>query len=209
MVRIFLLIVMFLPTINGCEHKAQERHYQEIVIEAPVQSPSEMANDPHAGLGLAIPIVGQKARTESGLVWDVPSGWQEVAGGGMRVVSFKRTDDPEAIDVSIVTLAGAAGGLEANLTRWASQIGLDMAQDGRISQLIGNAMLLKTQDDLDLKLFDFSKFQKDQDSSAKSIVAAMVQIKESTVFIKMTGTIKSVNENLEAFKTLAQSVRQK
>ena len=202
---IFLLFLM----TAGCEHKIQERHYREIVIEAPIQSSLVMVNDPHAGLGLDIPIIGQKARIESDLAWDVPSGWQEIVGEGMRVVSFKRSDDPESVDVSIVTLSGAADGLEANLTRWSSQIGLDLSQDGGIALLIQDAMLLKTQDGLDLKLFDFSKLQKDQDRSTKSMIAAMAQINGSTVFVKMTGMIKAVNENLESFKTLARSVRQK
>jgi len=35
----------------------------------------------------------------------------------------------------------------------------------------------------------------------------MIQTNESTVFVKMTGTIKTVNENLESFKALTQSVR--
>ena len=171
----FFIFLLFLMTA-GCEHKTQERHYREIVIEAPIHSSLVMANDPHAGLGLDIPIIGQKARIESDLAWDVPSVWQEIAGEGMRVVSFKRSDDPESVDVSIVTLSGAAGGLEANLTRWSSQIGLDLSQDGGIAPFIQDAMLLKTQDGLDLKLFDFSKLQKDQDRSTKSMIAAMTQI---------------------------------
>ena len=108
------------------------------------------------------------------------------------------------------SLGGAAGGLQANLTRWASQIGLDVTQDPEgIQELIDDAVIFKTPEGLEVKLFDYSNLQKNAEPSAKSMVASMIQTDESTVFVKMTGTIKTVNENLESFKALTQSVRQK
>ena len=44
---------------------------------------------------------------------------------------------------------------------------------------------------------------------ARSTDAAMVEINGSTVFVKMTGTVKTVTDNLESFKTLSRSVRPK
>jgi hypothetical protein len=209
MFNIFLMLLIFLIPATGCERKTQERHYEEIAIEAPAQSQSMMA-DPHAGLGLNIPMGGQMEKVESKLTWTVPEGWQELAGGGMRIATFKRMDDPDAVDVSIVSLGGVAGGLQANLTRWAGQIGLDVTQDQNgIKELIDDAIISKTQAGLEVKSFDYTKLQKNADPSSKSMVASMIQTNESTVFVKMTGTIKTVNENLESFKALTQSVRQK
>lgn len=193
----------------GCDQKPAERHYAEVVIEAPMPNPSAMMGDPHAGLGLDIPMVNATTRVQSDLTWDVPSGWQEVAGSGMRIATFKRADNPDAIDVSIVTLSGPAGGLEANLTRWAGQISLDLTANDGLSNLIDSAQVLKTQSGLELKIFDFTQLQKGLDQSEKSTVAAMVEINGSTVFVKMTGTVKTVTDNLESFKTLSRSVRPK
>lgn len=209
MFNILLMLLISLVLIIGCERKTQERHYEEIAIEAPAQSQPMMA-DPHAQLGLNIPMGGQMEKVETNLTWNVPEGWQELPGGGMRVATFKRTDDPDAVDVSIVSLGGAAGGLEANLTRWAGQIGFDVTQDPEgIKKLIDDAVVLKTQEGLEVRLFDYTKLQKNADPSSKSMVASMIQTNESTVFVKMTGTIKTVNENLESFKSLTQSVRPK
>lgn len=193
----------------GCDQKPQERKYVEIVKETPMPNSSAMMGDPHAGLGLDIPMANSSSGVSSDLAWDVPSGWQEVAGSGMRVASFKRSDDPEAIDVSVVSLSGPAGGLEANLTRWAGQIALDLSANDGLSQLINRAEVLKTQDGRELKVFNFTQLQEGQDPSTKSTVAAMVEINGSTIFVKMTGAINEVTDNLETFKTLARSVRAK
>lgn len=209
MLNKFLCMTVCLLLLTGCDQKPRERHYREVVIEAPMPNPSAMMNDPHAGLGLNIPMGRSSAGAESWLAWDVPTGWQEVAGSGMRVATFKRSDDPDAIDVSIVTLSGPAGGLEANLTRWAGQINLDLSQNNGLSKLIDNAEVLKTQGGLELKIFDFTQLQKSQEPSDKSTVAAMVLINDSTVFVKMTGTVQTVTDNLEPFKALAGSVRPK
>lgn len=206
--KFFVFSICCLALIS-CDQKPAERHYAEVVIEAPMPNPSAMMGDPHAGLGLDIPMVNAATRVQSDLTWDVPSGWQEVAGSGMRVATFKRADNPDAIDVSIVTLSGPAGGLEANLTRWAGQISLDLTANDGLSKLIDSAQVLKTQGGLELKIFDFTQLQKGLDPSEKSTVAAMLEINGSTVFVKMTGTVKTVTDNLESFKTLSQSVRSK
>lgn len=205
----FLFISLCCIAFIGCDQKPAERHYAEVVIEAPMPNPSAMMGDPHAGLGLDIPMVNSTTRVQSDLTWDVPSGWQEVAGSGMRIATFKRADNPDAIDVSIVTLSGPAGGLEANLTRWAGQISLDLTANDGLSKLIDSAQVLKTQGGLELKIFDFTQLQKGLGPSEKSTVAAMVEINGSTVFVKMTGTVKTVTDNLESFKTLSRSVRPK
>ena len=63
------------------------------------------------------------------LAWDLPEGWTETPGNGMRLVTFHSTDkDP--VECTIVSLGGMAGGLESNIVRWMGQINIPMpAQD--------------------------------------------------------------------------------
>lgn len=209
MFKIFFILFLCVA-FTGCDQKTQARHYEEVSIKSPVSSMPVMANDPHAGLGFNIAMGGSKETSNSGLAWTVPDGWQESPGGGMRVATFKRQDDPQAIDVSIVMLGGAAGGLQANLTRWAGQIGLNLTQDQQaVSQWIDNAPALPTHGGSQAKFFDYTKLQKSADPSSKSMVASMIETADAIVFVKMTGTVKTVNENLESFKALTQSVRSK
>ena len=232
----FILVLIFIPFFAGCEQKEQERHYQEVIIKPKMPSIPAMAEDPHtgltmnspmgedphagldmnspmgadphAGLNMNIPMMNQAGSQNSSLAWEVPNGWEEVSGSGMRVASFKIVGKPDAIDVSIVSLGGMAGGLEANLNRWADQIKLDInAQE--LAQFIESATTVKTQSGVDAKIFDFTKLQKGQNPSTKSMIAAMIDVGGATVFVKMTGTIEAVTNNFEAYKSLTQSVHNK
>ncbi|TVR53288.1 MAG: hypothetical protein EA425_03640 [Puniceicoccaceae bacterium] len=59
------------------------------------------------------------------LAYQTPEGWVELTAGGMRAASFTIPggDRPDA-DVSVIALAGAAGGEGANISRWGTQLGL-------------------------------------------------------------------------------------
>jgi hypothetical protein len=64
-------------------------------------------------------------RAEEGQIrWTAPAGWQEESGGRYR---FGK-DDPR-LEMTVVRLAGAAGGTLANVNRWREQLGLDPVTD--------------------------------------------------------------------------------
>jgi hypothetical protein len=203
------LIALLIPLfISGCSKGASERHYEEIVIQAPALNTPTMAEDPHEALGLDIPIMKNHTREDIGLTWDVPTGWKEEPGSGMRMATFHLSDHPDDIDASIVSLGGVAGGVSANLARWAKQINLDVAS-AEFDQFVNEAPVLKTAAGIEARIFDFTKLQLGENPSAKSMIAAIVELGDETVFVKMTGTIQAVWTNKEAFKELTQSVRKK
>jgi len=230
LMKFFLLAFIIPVVLYGCGKSSSERHYEEVVIDAPASNAPFMAmgEDPHAGLSLDIPIMNdlpltnqnvksgrfdieqgkviqQYTKEDGALTWSVPSGWQEEPGSGMRVVSFMLVDNPEAIDVSIVSLGGMAGGVGANLSRWAKQIELDVTSQD-LDQLISRAPVVKTKAGAVATVFDFTKLQEGQPPSTKSTMAAMIELGEATVFVKMTGTIEAVLANKQAFEQLTQSV---
>ncbi len=201
------LVLLILFCASGCDSKISERVYEQVMIEAPQQDMSMMA-DPHAGLGLNIDMGAQGQAHQHGLQWDVPKDWSELPASGMRVASFKNAQDPDAIDVSIVSLSGEAGGLEPNLIRWANQIGIDLQEKpDKLQDFIQKAGTLKTRDGSQAMVFDFSQLE-DLPPSSKSTVASMLRVGDATVFVKMTGTVKSIAENLESFEFLTQSLRE-
>ena len=131
------------------------------------------------------------------LAWDVPSAWSQGAGDGMRLGTFHLASDPSAFDCSIVSLPGGAGGLEANLKRWMGQINLDIS-DGQLAQFIAASKG---------RIFDFTQLQKDRDVLTPSMLVAMLNMRGTTVFIKMKGSIAAINENKGSFLALVKSVR--
>lgn len=201
-----LCILVIIASLSGCDAKIQERVYDQIVIEAPQQDMSMM--DPHAGLGLNIDMGSQEFPHQHGLKWDVPKEWGEFPASGMRVASFKNAQDPDAIDVSIVSLSGEAGGLEPNLIRWANQIGIDLQENPeKLQDFIQKARSIKTLDGSQAMIFDFSKLQ-DLSPASKSTVASTIRLGDATVFVKMTGTVKSIADNIASFESLTRSLRE-
>jgi hypothetical protein len=56
--------------------------------------------------------------------YDVPPGWNEVPATGMRVAAFKVTSGDKSAEVTVIPLAGQAGGELANINRWRGEVGL-------------------------------------------------------------------------------------
>ncbi len=208
-----VLLIVFL--INGCSDKPAVRHYTEIIVdEKPALPPMvQAADDPHAGLNMSgamtQPMPTANAHIKDKLTWTTPQGWEQSAGTTMRLASFKLIKDPTAIDCSIVSLGGMAGGLEANLQRWLGQIKLSIS-DEQLREFIANAKTLKTTSGLDVQLFDFTTLQKaNTDGATPTILAAMLTVDEATVFIKMNASIAVTKEQRNAFESLVRSVRAK
>jgi len=182
------IICIFALLLGGCGQKSHERHYMEIVDQA-----SEV-NTP-----------GDTLTKNNVLNWVSPKGWREEAGTDMRLASFHQVDDPAQIDCYIVALSGAAGGLDANLGRWMRQLGIEASGDD-LKILINLAQTLKTKGGFEARIFDFSALQTHGSSSDKSMLAAMISLGQTTIFVKMTGSIESVKQNKANFLKLIGSI---
>ena len=181
-------IIYLLILLTGCEQKPQVRHYTEITIRIP-DKPMAMSN--------AMPTANDTIKNK--ITWDLPNGWVEESGGPMRLTTFKLSSNPEAFDGSIVALPGGAGGLVANLKRWMGQINLNTT-DAEFDQF------MRSSKD---GVYDFTKLQQGQSPYSKSLIAAMIDIDGTTVFVKLNGTLTIVKEYRAAFLSLVRSVRLK
>ena len=165
--------------------------------------------DPHAGLNMAAMGGLIEAPTSQNLLtWQAPEGWSEEAGKHMRMVSFHAAADPKAIDCYIIGLAGPAGGAEANLQRWLGQLGLDPSDDN-VKALMVAAQTVNTKDGLACKVFDFTAMQAKAPATDKSMLAAMIGLDKTTVFVKMTGSMDAIKNNRVNFLILLGSIARK
>ncbi|MBF0511441.1 MAG: hypothetical protein HQL13_03835 [Candidatus Omnitrophica bacterium] len=190
MVWIFCFFALIL---TGCQQKSQERQYTEI--------------NTAAHQGPVCPLAQSVAHGMRGapLSWVIPEGWSQKAATPMRMASFYLVSSPEAIDCSIIALRGSAGGLEANLARWAQQIGLEASSDN-LKYLNDSAESLNTQDGLEVKVFDFSGLAFHAKGSGQSMMVAPIALDDMTVFVKMTGCVESVKQNRNSFLKLIRSI---
>ncbi len=223
MIWILCILTLFL---GSCEQKPQESHYKEVVLQAPqVNTPSipqaPQANptsapaadvlpaDPHAGLDMsAMGGLISQTTSQNLLAWGRPEGWKQEAGTHMRMATFHQVADPQAIDCSIIALGGPAGGPEANLSRWMGQLGLQVSDDN-LKQLLMSVQNLTTKGGLEAKVFDFTILQTKGNPSDKSMIAAMMTVDQTTVFVKMTGSMEAVKQNKDNFLKLLGSMTRK
>lgn len=176
---------------------------------SPPGAKTDSAADPHAGFDMsAMGGIISAPTSQNLLAWASPDGWKEEAGAHMRMASFRMVADPKAIDCSIIALSGPAGGLEANLNRWTGQLGLQVSED-HLKQLLISVENLKTKGGLEVKVFDFTHLQAQGSPSDKSMLVGMIAVDQTTVFVKMTGTMETVKQNKDHFLKLVGSMVRK
>ena len=141
------------------------------------------------------------------LIWKTPEGWSEEPGGGMRVATFRAQDDAGGIECSIVSLGGGAGNFQANVVRWMKQINIDIPPQAQLEEFLSKQELVKTEGGFEMTMIDFTQFA--QEAMTPSMIAAVAEFPESTMFVKMTGAQKSVLANRDKFKNLCQSLNLK
>ncbi len=131
------------------------------------------------------------------LDWKLPSGWIEQPPSNMRVGSFKiMSKIGGSVDVSIVALAGDAGGDLANVNRWRGQIGLDPIAG---SDLAAKSEMISAAGQR-MRLVNF-------ENSGKRLVAVACAHDGKTWFFKMTGDDAAVEAALPSFRTFLSSLK--
>lgn len=172
-------------------------------------------DDIHKKFKAAPPMSGRMAMdpalmdsvAATALSWTTPEGWHEEKGGGMRVATFKAGAGDLAVETSVISLAGSAGGMAANVSRWMGQLNLDVPSAVELDKFIERQETVKTTSGLAVKLIDFTQMQTDDQPEVPSMIAAVVEGSGNQVFIKMTGTKKAVQKNFDAFKALIGSLK--
>ena len=82
---------------------------------------------PTEAVGAVEPAFGDWLRTVrfdgGGPAWDVPTGWEERPGGGMRFATLVPADGLEATVIKLPVRGDAAEQIDANFDRWRGQVG--------------------------------------------------------------------------------------
>ena len=157
--------------------------------------------------GMAMDPALMNSVAATALSWTTPEGWQEEKGGGMRVATFKAGVGDLAVETSVISLAGSAGGMAANVSRWMGQLNLDIPSAVELDKFIERQEKITTPSGLAVTLIDFTQLQNDDQSEDPSMIAAVVEGTGNQVFIKMTGSKQAVLKNFDAFKALVGSLK--
>jgi hypothetical protein len=143
------------------------------------------------------------AEAHPSLRYAKPAGWTESANRGMMsLATFEARDGDKVAKVTVIPLAGQAGGLVANVNRWRGQIGLGPASEEEIRK--------------DLRTLDVAGVSasyvdltgpETAGAPRKRILAVSVPRGPQTWFLKMEGPADLVGREKPAFEAFARSVQ--
>lgn len=192
-----LVLTAFLvcPFLAAPVAQAESVDNQWQLAQLPMQ---QQTDDPHLQKMLDASVA------DAALTWTVPQGWNETKGAGMRMATFKSRDG-DGMECSVVALKGMAGGIEDNILRWMTQIGLDVPGD-QFTAFLKNLEQINIREDVSATVVDLTRLQDPEEVGRDSMIAAILQLPTETVFFKMTGSLGVVKQNEEQFRALISSL---
>jgi hypothetical protein len=142
------------------------------------------------------------------LTWTVPEGWSESSKPdpmGMRLLDLRFGPNQEG-ECYISLMPGPAGGLEANVNRWRTQMGQPAYTADEISKLPKKPFFNR---DATFVAFDgdFKAFGAEQAQTGYSMLGLIHSAEQATIFVKLTGPKALVDQNAAAFDVFCQSIK--
>lgn len=167
---------------------------------APMSPPSSAA--PSAAPGAA-PMMGRESEVPpppaaNDLAWEVPEGWRQNAGSGMRLATFSLEGDDTGALTTLIVLGAGAGGVEANITRWRGERGLPPEAPNAPMKVAGQ---------LEFVFVDFVN-ESLEAGHELTTVGAIFDLGNRTAFLKFVGSPEVVARQRIPFLQLAGSMRQ-
>lgn len=202
--------------LAGCED-TKPRVYTEVAFK-PLAPPAMAGSMGRMdGMGGAAGMGAMSAAPiDVKVTWTLPTGWvAKDSANAMRIGSFAAMDsalantgeiDPNAVDVSVVRLAGDAGGLEANIARWMGQVGIKAAT-ADMEGFIRSAAKFKAATGQEGMYVDLTSMLSGDMTQSKTIYGAVVQTSEYTVFVKAMGEFARVERQKANVQAFCKSLR--
>jgi hypothetical protein len=138
--------------------------------------------------------------------WTTPAGWTEQAASGMRLATFSVEREGHSATCTIVSLGGAAGGIEANVVRWLGQLGQPEPPREELESFIARQAHVHGPGGFHGTLVDLTELG-EPSPEAPSMLAALLNAADATLFVKMTGPKKMLSEEKPSFTSLCESLR--
>lgn len=143
------------------------------------------------------------AMAEESLHWTLPPGWVERPPAPFRDANFLVAGDSRA-ECYLTTLGGDAGGMDANINRWRSQLSLpplgaaEIAELPRVPWLGANAVLVDIQG-------QWTGMTGDEAADDWRLVGLLQIQPTASSFLKMIGPADVIGGQVDAFRALADS----
>ncbi len=142
------------------------------------------------------------------LTWTLPEGWKESATPdpmGMRLLDLRFGPNQEG-ECYISLMPGPAGGLEANVNRWRTQMGQKPYTPDEIAKLPKKPFFNR---DATFVAFDgdFKGFGAEAAKTGYRMLGLIHSADQATIFVKLTGPKALVEQNAAAFDAFCLSIK--
>lgn len=147
---------------------------------------------------------------ENPLTWATPEGWTEAppqteaAAGMMRLIDLRFGENGVG-ECYLSAIPGQAGGLEANVNRWRTQMGLAAMTAEELTQLPKKTFLGREATFISMD-GDFKSMGAQEANKGYRMLGLVQAAPEFTLFVKMTGPKDLVAKNEAAFEQFCQSI---
>jgi len=195
----------------GCKDKDAVKVYRVSKAEEPQAPAPPHASAPHGSDMGALPQTGAPmdagvpAGPPSAVTGNPPPNWEAQPLTSMRQASFLvKGDNGAAADISLVALAGTAGGVLDNVNRWLSQLGqpeITADQLAKTAQHVSSALG-------DATVVDLAGLPEGADAAKDGrIIAGIASGEGRTYFFKMRGNAALAESQKDGFIRWIGSVR--
>ena len=140
---------------------------------------------------------------EGELTWITPEGWDRGSERPMRTVTFHPQGNEEA-ECYVISLAGAAGGMTANVNRWLSQMGADNIDDAAVAAL--PKITVMDQESTLIEADGVYRGMDGVDREGFSLLGVIREAEPQSLFIKFIGPSDLVEAERDNFIAFCESM---
>ena len=127
----------------------------------------------------------------------LPDGWQAIASSGIRKASYRVVlAGNDALDCSVISFPGSAGGLDANVNRWRGEVGLKPL--GTVE--LRASVVSSTIDNREVFIVDIA-------GRKRSTLGAILPLQNETWFFKISGSAKPISAQKLNFTRFLGDIR--
>lgn len=182
------------PKETQASHPDHPGHAEEQAMGAPGQGMPSATPTPGPGA----PAAAQPAPGAASLKWNLPKGWSQQPGSGMRFATLQ-TPVAGKLEATVVVLPGPAGGELANVNRWRGQIALPALDEAALAKA---RITLKTRAGA-LNVYDFTS----EGATPNRMVAGYITTPDgNTWFLKLNGEAAPVAQARPDFMRILESL---
>lgn len=192
--KIGLLLSLSIVLITACGREDSTTYQVPKKPAAPAQIPSMGSSADNEAVMAAHTAMAARTPAGSGFFSELPDGWTEKPGSGMRKVSY--SIEGTSIDFYLISLG--MGDLISNVNRWRGQVGLELASVEEIEEATETLVI-------DGHATRYTEINNDE--GGRGIIAAIIDLAPNYWYFTAKGTPEELKANASDIRAFLESIK--